>query len=282
MSYNLDDYEPVDDRIHAWYTAHPAGRIVTRLEHHRFDDHGLADVVVSAAVYRKDGDTDPAGTGLAHEHRTDRGMLATSTLEVCETSAVGRALAQAGFSTKGKRPSREEMAAAHAAQQTTGGTPQSATGDEAGGAEPPGPASPAAPPTMGEAIGNVVGVMPGSRIVSQEDTPKRDHGHPTPATEAQFRKATALAKSVGLVERGPDGAPAVNARGYVQIDWNAFGRFAADVLGHPVTTIKGMGKADMSAVIDALADEEAKQADPANNPAVTDDPWAGEQQGVAF
>jgi hypothetical protein len=31
-------------------------------------------------------------------------------LENCETSAIGRALANAGFAAKGKRPSREEMA----------------------------------------------------------------------------------------------------------------------------------------------------------------------------
>jgi len=33
----------------------------------------------------------------------------TSALENCETSAIGRALANAGYATKGKRASREEM-----------------------------------------------------------------------------------------------------------------------------------------------------------------------------
>jgi hypothetical protein len=36
--------------------------------------------------------------------------LSTSALENCETSAIGRALANAGFAAKGKRASREEMA----------------------------------------------------------------------------------------------------------------------------------------------------------------------------
>jgi len=35
--------------------------------------------------------------------------LPTSALENCETSAIGRALANAGYATKGKRASREEM-----------------------------------------------------------------------------------------------------------------------------------------------------------------------------
>ena len=35
-----------------------------------------------------------------------------SALEVCETSAIGRALANLGYAAKGKRPSREEMSKA--------------------------------------------------------------------------------------------------------------------------------------------------------------------------
>jgi len=31
MSYLPDDYEPVEDRIRAFYADHPAGRIVTDL-----------------------------------------------------------------------------------------------------------------------------------------------------------------------------------------------------------------------------------------------------------
>jgi hypothetical protein len=46
---------------------------------------------------------------LAEETVQGRGVNATSALENCETSAIGRALANAGYATKGKRASREEM-----------------------------------------------------------------------------------------------------------------------------------------------------------------------------
>ena len=52
----------------------------------------------------------PWATGLAEETVQGRGVNATSALENCETSAIGRALANAGYATKGKRASREEMA----------------------------------------------------------------------------------------------------------------------------------------------------------------------------
>jgi hypothetical protein len=48
-------------------------------------------------------------TGYAEETVTSRGVNQTSALENCETSAIGRALANAGYAPKGKRPSREEM-----------------------------------------------------------------------------------------------------------------------------------------------------------------------------
>jgi hypothetical protein len=51
----------------------------------------------------------PWTTGLAEETVQGRGVNATSALENCETSAIGRALANAGYATKGKRASREEM-----------------------------------------------------------------------------------------------------------------------------------------------------------------------------
>jgi len=51
----------------------------------------------------------PTATGYAHEIRSDRGVNATSFVENCETSAIGRALANCGYATHGKRPSREEM-----------------------------------------------------------------------------------------------------------------------------------------------------------------------------
>ena len=53
---------------------------------------------------------EPDATGHAQEHVTEKGVNSTSALENCETSAIGRALANLGYAAKGKRPSREEMA----------------------------------------------------------------------------------------------------------------------------------------------------------------------------
>jgi hypothetical protein len=65
--------------------------------------------VVKAYLYRTYLDQVAYSTGFAEEKDSDRGVNATSALENCETSAIGRALANAGFATKGRRPSREEM-----------------------------------------------------------------------------------------------------------------------------------------------------------------------------
>ncbi len=66
--------------------------------------------VVFAKIFKTEADPKPCATGLAFEIITEKGVNSTSALENCETSAIGRALANAGFAAKGKRASREEMA----------------------------------------------------------------------------------------------------------------------------------------------------------------------------
>jgi len=103
--FNLDDYETVEERLIKFWKEHPDGRIFTELidaENQRF--------IVKALIYRTEVDAHPWCTGLAEETISGRGVNATSALENAETSAIGRALAGAGYATKGKRPSREEMA----------------------------------------------------------------------------------------------------------------------------------------------------------------------------
>lgn len=100
----LDDYEPVEDRIRKFWEDHASGRIATTVISAEDGEY-----VVQAAVYRDVADEFPAASGLAQEHVTTSGVNKTSALENCETSAIGRALANLGYAAKGKRPSREEM-----------------------------------------------------------------------------------------------------------------------------------------------------------------------------
>ena len=102
--FNLEDYEPVEERLAKFIKDFEDFRIETELVAHTHDRY-----IVKASLYRTYADSAPYSTGLAEETVSTRGVNATSALENCETSAIGRALANAGYATKGKRASREEM-----------------------------------------------------------------------------------------------------------------------------------------------------------------------------
>jgi len=107
MAFNLNDYEPVAARLARWLSdAHDREadpRVITHLVH-----HGPGWCVFRAELY--EGDILRA-TGWAEEHATERGVNATSHVENCETSSVGRALANMGVAghDPDRRPSQEEM-----------------------------------------------------------------------------------------------------------------------------------------------------------------------------
>lgn len=107
MSFNLDNYETVEERLIKFWAQYPDGRIETELI-----EATPTRFIVYSKLYRTEADPKPWTTGLAFETISDRGVNATSALENCETSSIGRCLANAGFATKGKRPSREEMSKA--------------------------------------------------------------------------------------------------------------------------------------------------------------------------
>jgi hypothetical protein len=102
--FNLADYETVEVRLEKFIKDYPDFRISTELEVIEKDRY-----VVKAYLYKTYDSNIAWVTGLAEEKVSDRGVNATSALENCETSAIGRALANAGYASKGKRPSREEM-----------------------------------------------------------------------------------------------------------------------------------------------------------------------------
>ena len=108
--FNLNDYDPVEKRLgyregaKSFWEDYPDGRVATELEVCDKDRY-----VVKAYLYKTATDVIAWTTGYAEEKVTDRGVNSTSALENCETSAIGRALANAGYAAKNKRPSREEM-----------------------------------------------------------------------------------------------------------------------------------------------------------------------------
>lgn len=104
--YNLDDYVDVNTRIDTFWERYPEGHIITEL---LSDPNQLDRVVVKAFVYRSSDALNPAATGLAFEEAGGPGANQTSHLENCETSAIGRALANLGLETSKHRASRQEM-----------------------------------------------------------------------------------------------------------------------------------------------------------------------------
>ena len=108
MTFNLDNYEPVAPRLARWLESssmrEAQPRVVTTLHSY---ERGIW-CIFRAELF--EGDTLIA-TGHAYEEHTEKGVNNSSHMENCETSAIGRALANCGYagSDPSKRPSREEM-----------------------------------------------------------------------------------------------------------------------------------------------------------------------------
>lgn len=108
--FNLEDYETVEERIRKFYEQYPDGRIVTN-NLTTEADRSVSTWVVMASVFLTAGDQAnnlPKATGLAFEVDGEGMAQKTAALETAETSAIGRCLANAGWSGN-KRASRTEM-----------------------------------------------------------------------------------------------------------------------------------------------------------------------------
>jgi len=125
MGFDLSAYEPVAERLDRWLTAKIAGyeastsdypRVLTRM----VSEPGADICVIRAELWLGEM---LIGTGYAEEVRGAGNVNRTSHVENCETSAIGRALANCGMagSDMTKRPSREEMSKVQ--RQTTSNGP---------------------------------------------------------------------------------------------------------------------------------------------------------------
>lgn len=114
MAFDLDNYEPVAVRLGRWLeqcaTQGLTPRIITHLVHYTENR-----CVFRAEAYTidQDGREILHATGWAEETRGDGMVNKTSHLENCESSSVGRCMANLGLHgtlDPARRPSREEMA----------------------------------------------------------------------------------------------------------------------------------------------------------------------------
>lgn len=114
--FNLNDYEDVDSRIHKFYETYPDGAILTEQVLHD-EQNGI--VLFKAIAYRTYLDSQPSAIGYARGSRKDRGVDRDFWYENCETSSIGRCLANLGLSARGKRASSLEMAKVNDAQSNS-------------------------------------------------------------------------------------------------------------------------------------------------------------------
>ena len=107
MGFDLANYETVEQRLVRWWAAYPNGRVYTVMMNYTGDA-----CVFYCELFADKDDKVPVATGYAEEIKSDRGVNATSFVENCETSAIGRAIANCPLQapTNGPRPSRNEMA----------------------------------------------------------------------------------------------------------------------------------------------------------------------------
>ena len=109
--FDIDSYVTVQERISIFWSRFPEGRITTKISHLDGPKHTARMVTVRANVYKDRTNRSPDATGFAKEREGTQGANQTAFVENCETSAIGRALANMNIAVSKNRPSQEEMQA---------------------------------------------------------------------------------------------------------------------------------------------------------------------------
>ena len=107
------EYVDVASRVQGFWKVYPEGSIKTELISFTGDE-----CIFKAEVYNKDA---LLSTAHAHEVKGSSNINKTSFVENCETSAVGRALGNAGIGSTDSIASADEVLNAQAAQETKDG-----------------------------------------------------------------------------------------------------------------------------------------------------------------
>lgn len=113
-------YIDVAQRIQGFWELYPQGRIVTEM----VADDGKRCVFKAEAYDMAEGGAGLLATGHAYEVNSGRGVNATSYIENCETSAVGRALGMLGIGSTDSIASADEVMNAQQQQAQAAKTAQ--------------------------------------------------------------------------------------------------------------------------------------------------------------
>ena len=113
-------YIDVAQRIQGFWELYPQGRIVTEM----IADDGKRCVFKAEAYDMAEGGAGLLATGHAYEVNSGRGVNATSYIENCETSAVGRALGMLGIGSTDSIASADEVMNAQQRQAQAAKTAQ--------------------------------------------------------------------------------------------------------------------------------------------------------------
>lgn len=222
--FNLDNYVDVQERINRFWAEYPEGAILTDI---MSPPNELGEVLIKAAVYQHRTDPIPTATGFAHEVHGASPVNRTSHVENCDTSAVGRALANMGYAkTASERPSRQEMEKVQRMQEP----PAIAAAPRPPAPTPMRPADQAEPPARGK----VYGVKPWADAM----------------TDSQKTTIQRIAYDIGLA--GSDGSVSDEMLYELLANESDNGTFGGESLGWPM-----LSKGQASAAIEYLKDRTA-------------------------